>query len=111
MNGNSSKQYLNITVSNIPPTLGGNLALTNNVVSPVGTVFKILVNTSGSPINVTFAGLPEGTLITSGGNTFRISYLGIPNPNVTLTVGVPPPTVTKSFAPTAIAVNCSCTRT
>jgi autotransporter-associated beta strand protein len=61
----------------------------------VGDVFTIIENTSTNPIGGTFAGLPEGTVLTASnrfaglpGREFRISYTGGDGNDVTLTVPV-----------------------
>ena len=86
----------------------GNVAITNSgllvsVIPPMtfitGTVFDIV--TFVGALTGTFTGLPEGATFTSGGNTFRISYVNTPK-TVTLTVitqPLQPPTYTKTFSP------------
>ncbi len=74
-------------VSNGPISLGGatlSLALNSLPVqqgqSPYrpmpGDTLTIIQNNSGSPVNGTFAGLPEGAVITIGGSAFTIHYHG-----------------------------------
>jgi autotransporter-associated beta strand protein len=53
-----------------------NLSLGSSFNPSIGTNFDILVNNGGSLITGTFEGLPEGSIITSGSNSFKISYLG-----------------------------------
>ena len=43
---------------------------------PMGTSYTIINNTGGTPINGTFQGLPEMSLISAGGYDFRITYKG-----------------------------------
>ncbi len=58
-------------------------------VPAVGTVFTLISNGGGSPVRGTFAGLPEGSLVTLDGGTFQISYVGgASGQDVTLTVEV-----------------------
>jgi hypothetical protein len=53
-----------------------NLSLGTGFFPTVGTLFDILVNTSGSPITGTFAGLPQGASFFVTGQLFSISYAG-----------------------------------
>jgi len=64
-------------------TLAGSLQVTvpASFTASVGMVLGLINNLSSSPINGTFASLPEGTLISVGGWTFSISYLGILDPD------------------------------
>ena len=56
-----------------------------------GETFTILHNTSGSAISGTFAGLANGSLVTSAGNDFVISYQGgATGQDVVLTAVSPP---------------------
>lgn len=81
INSASVLSYTKMVVNNSAITLAGNLVVSNNFVSSVGTVFEI-INGQGATLTGTFAGLPEGATIAAGGQTFTISYL---NNNVTLT--------------------------
>jgi len=69
------------------------LTLSNQASDPVYSTIRILDNQGAAPISGTFAGLPEGAYLASGGSEFRITYLGAGGNDVTLTV-VPPPSVT-----------------
>ena len=51
-----------------------------------GDTFVILDNQNASPINGTFAGLPEGTVFTTNGIGFRITYVGGNGNDVALTL-------------------------
>jgi hypothetical protein len=53
---------------------------------PVGTVFTLINNTSGSPIAGQFSNLANGLLLTSNGNTFKVSYTGGTGNDLTLKV-------------------------
>jgi autotransporter-associated beta strand protein len=67
-----------------------------------GDVLEIIDNQTASPILGTFAGLDEGAVITAGGSSFVISYVGGDGNDVTLSVVVPTTTVvTSSLNPTA----------
>jgi autotransporter-associated beta strand protein len=56
-----------------------------HVLSP-GTVFTVLENTAATPIAGNFINLPDASLITANGNTFRASYEGGDWNDLTLTV-------------------------
>ncbi len=61
-----------------------NVKLNNPVLAPIsiagtlaeGTNYTIIDNTGTSPINGIFKDLPEMSLVTIGGNNFRITYIG-----------------------------------
>ncbi len=53
---------------------------------PVGSVFTIINNTSASPIAGRFSNLANGLLLTSNGNTFKVSYTGGTGNDLTLKV-------------------------
>lgn len=57
-------------------TLGGvlNLSLPNGFVPPVGHVFTLIDNAGTNDVAGTFAGWPEGAVMTLNGRPFRISY-------------------------------------
>jgi hypothetical protein len=72
---------------------GGDVALNGATLSlnlgadytPAAGDTLTLINNGGSnPVTGTFAGLPEGHLLTLGGSTFRISYVGGDGNDVTL---------------------------
>jgi len=74
-------------------TLGGTLhpSLINGFMPLPGSQFVIIDNRGSLPINGTFTGLPEGSLITLGIHQFRISYIGGNGNDVTLSsVNTPP---------------------
>jgi hypothetical protein len=81
----------------------GNSTLVVNVPTPLpasGNVHSIIRNSGSSPVNGTFAGLPEGAAFVSGGYAFRISYHGgNSGKDVTLTVGAPPTQTSLSSLP------------
>ena len=52
----------------------------------VGTVFTVINNTSASPIAGAFSNLTDGSIFTSNGNTFLVSYEGGTGNDLTLTV-------------------------
>jgi autotransporter-associated beta strand protein len=51
-----------------------------------GTVFTAINNISANPITGTFANLPDGSTLSSGGNTFRANYHGGTGNDLVLTV-------------------------
>jgi autotransporter-associated beta strand protein len=53
---------------------------------PIGTVFTVIKNTSATPIAGTFSNLPDGSVFTSNGNTYQVSYEGGTGNDLTLTV-------------------------
>ncbi len=117
INGTAILQYSKVTVNVAPITLGGSLAVTNNLgAAPLGTVFTIILNQSGSPVAGTFAGLPEGATFVAGGQTFRVSYVGGGGRDVTLTAvsAAPAPTtttVTSSPNPSSLGQSVTFTAT
>ncbi|MCS6850436.1 MAG: autotransporter-associated beta strand repeat-containing protein, partial [Gemmataceae bacterium] len=69
----------------------GNATLTGTLgFSPaVGDTFTIINNDGTDPVNGTFAGLPEGALVTIGNRRFKISYVGGTGNDVVLTARKP----------------------
>jgi autotransporter-associated beta strand protein len=53
---------------------------------PIGTVFTIINNTSGTPIAGTFSNLHDGSTFTSNGNAYQVSYEGGDGNDLTMTV-------------------------
>jgi hypothetical protein len=49
------------------------VAAANKTLTP-GKVFVIISNTAATPINGTFANLPDGSTFTVGPNTFQVIY-------------------------------------
>ena len=64
-------------------SLGGTL-LVDLTGIPAGQVFTIIQNPAATPVSGIFAGNPEGSTLTSGGRTFRLSYAGGDGNDVTL---------------------------
>lgn len=78
--------------------LGGELTLTVTGVFPPGQPYLIIDNDGTDPIIGTLDGLPEGALVASGGQVFRISYQGGSGNDLTLTAVAAPavPTLTDA---------------
>lgn len=76
-------------------TLGGAAlnVVTSGPFGVPGEVTVLIVNDGVDPVQGTFAGLPEGSLITSNGRRFAISYRGGDGNDVVL-VELPPPATT-----------------
>jgi hypothetical protein len=53
---------------------------------PAGLVSMAIDNTSATPIAGTFSNLPDGAIVTVGGNNFQASYEGGDGNDLTLTV-------------------------
>jgi len=66
------------------------LRVNYNYAGTPGDTFLILDNQNASPINGTFAGLPEGAVFTTNGIAFRITYQGGTGNDVALTLLAPP---------------------
>jgi hypothetical protein len=99
---NAGTQFSQLAV-NGNLTLSGPLNLSNKFGATVGSQFTIINNTGTAPITGTFAGLSEGSTISSGGQNFTISFMGGPNHNsVVLTAASAPvlPTSSANSLPT-----------
>jgi autotransporter-associated beta strand protein len=82
---NSSTQIDRVTVGG-PITLAGTLELSVTSTNlPVASTFLIVNDSNGGAISGTFAGLPENSILTAGGYSFRISYVGNTGNDVVLT--------------------------
>jgi hypothetical protein len=57
-----------------------------NTTLPPGMVLTVISNTWGGPITGTFSNLPDGAIVTIGGNTFQANYEGGDGNDLTLTV-------------------------
>lgn len=62
------------------------IQLSNIDTAPVGTVYTLIRTVSANPIFGTFGNLPDGDIVTVGGNTFQVSYEGGDGNDLTLTV-------------------------
>ncbi len=79
----SKATALGVTItSNVPFTFVD----TGTGTLAIGTVFTVINNTSANPILGTFSNLPDGSVFTSNGNNFQVSYTGGTGNDMTLTV-------------------------
>jgi autotransporter-associated beta strand protein len=79
----SEATALGVTItSNVPFTFVD----TGTGTLATGTVFTVINNTSSSPISGTFSNLSAGSVFTSNGNNFQVSYTGGDGNDLTLTV-------------------------
>ena len=79
-------------------SLDGALDVTLGYSAGVGTAFLVFDNDGTDPIVGSFAGLPEASTFSAGGQRLRISYVGGTGNDVTQTVvpaDVTPPTITS----------------
>lgn len=77
---------------------GGALSVSLGYLAPVGTVFTILSNGEGGGVTGTFAGLPNGATLVSGGETLQIAYgVGAQSSDITLTVTSLTPVALQEF--------------
>ena len=81
-------QYDQIVVGPSGTVVLGNaiLSLSSTFAGSAGAVFVIIDNQSLSSVIGTFAGLPEGAVVSAGGQAYKISYAGGTGNDVTLTV-------------------------
>ena len=107
LNGTTAgTQYDRLNASGTTTLNSATLSVTLGFSAPAGTTFTIVTNAAG-----TFAGLPQGATISSGGQQLQISYIGgdgndvgVDRPltttiTITATAAPPPPTPTP-FPPT-----------
>jgi hypothetical protein len=66
--------------------LGGKLIVNSTIQPPTGTSFTLVKNNGALPVSGTFANLPEGSLISVNGVSYRLSYVGNGQRDVTMTV-------------------------
>ena len=79
----SKATVLGVTInSNVPFTFVD----TGTGTLATGTVFTVINNTSANPIFGTFSNLADGSVFTSNGNNFQVSYEGGTGNDLTLTV-------------------------
>ena len=86
--GSPGVNYSQVDASGTVNLTGSTLNLVLNHKASLSGSFDILENTSGNAIVGTFNGLPAGSMITSGGYQFYISYTGgASGRDVVLTIG------------------------
>ena len=98
--GAGSGQFGQVAV-NGDVSLSGALSINLGTFAPaLGTQFEIIDNEGADPVAGTFAGLPEGAILTADGQTFTITYQGGDGNDVVLTRSnvQTTPTVTASDA-------------
>ncbi len=82
--GNASRiNAVGVTINN-----GANFTFVESGMGTLapGTVLMVISNISASPFAGTFANLPDGSTLTSNGNTFKVNYQGNDGNDLTLTV-------------------------
>ena len=86
-------QYDQLNVTGLVTLTGSNLVITVGGTITVGQQLTIINNDGSDAVVGMFAGLPEGATVTSGGDTFSITYVGGTGNDVVLTplVVVPEP--------------------
>ena len=86
-------QYDQLNVTGLVTLTGSNLVITVGGTITVGQQLTIINNDGSDAVVGMFAGLPEGATVTSGGDTFSITYTGGTGNDVVLTplVVVPEP--------------------
>jgi hypothetical protein len=90
--GNAARLAVNPPTSSID--VAGSVALGNATLDlqnvggrmTAGAVLTLISNDGVDPIAGTLMGLPEGSVVNSGGQSFRVSYFGGSGNDVTLTV-------------------------
>jgi hypothetical protein len=90
-----STGFANLHVTGTVNLGGAALQLFTTGLSP-GTQFIFIENDGTDPIVGTFAGLPEGAIITDSSGSYRISYVAGTGNDVALTVVVPTTTTLSS---------------
>jgi hypothetical protein len=109
INGTNSGVYSYIQVTDSPiggtgaVVLGGHLVVSSPFAPPIGTLFYVVDNHGTNTVSGTFAGLPEGSIITANNSSYAISYHGGDGNDVTLTA-VPPSPAIPAFDARAIVM-------
>ena len=94
--------YSQLAVGGAVNLNGAALQLTVGYSPATGDKLTVLDKTGAGAVNGTFAGLPEGALVTASGHSFSISYVGGTGNDVVLTA-LAPTTTTVVAAPTSAA--------
>ncbi|WP_435009178.1 autotransporter-associated beta strand repeat-containing protein [Tundrisphaera lichenicola] len=96
----AGSQYDQTIVSGTVSLNGATLIVLPGFTPSVGDTFTIINNDGNDPVSGTFAGLPEGSSLSMGGQTFLISYVGGDGNDVVLTATVATTTQVSSNATT-----------
>jgi autotransporter-associated beta strand protein len=78
---------------------GANLNINLGFTPSFGDSFTLIANDGTDPVQGTFSGLPEGSVLTIGGQTFLLTYAGGPDHNSVVLTDKGTPTVTVDAAP------------
>src|SRR5262249_34983190 len=78
---------------------GANLNVNLGFTPSFGDFFTLIANDGTDPVQGTFSGLPEGSVLSIGGQTFQLTYTGGPNQNSLVLTDQGTPTVTADTAP------------
>ena len=116
ISGSAAGQFGRINVTGAVNLGGATFSLAaSGTPYPAGTTFTIIDNDAADAITGTFAGLAEGATVTSGGQSFAISYAGGSGNDVVLTAqAITTPTTTtlaSSANPSASGQNVTFTAT
>jgi fibronectin-binding autotransporter adhesin len=91
--------YDQLSVTGTVNLTGSRLSGTMGFSPPAGATFTIINNDGSDAIVGTFAGLPEGSPVVLGGQSFTISYVGGSGNDVVLGVAKPNLTLSNTVAP------------
>ncbi len=84
VNGTSTSLYDQLLVTGVVSLANCTLQVNSLPSVPVGTTFIIINNDGTDPVSGTFNGLAENSLLSAGGQKFRIHYAGGTGNDVTL---------------------------
>jgi hypothetical protein len=90
LNGPTAGTEYDQVVAQYPIHLDAQLVVRPGRAAAPGDTFVIINNLFTQPVQGVFAGLPEGAVLTAGGQDFQISYVGGTGNDVTLTRLAPP---------------------
>ncbi|ESQ87280.1 hypothetical protein ABAC460_19855 [Asticcacaulis sp. AC460] len=88
-------QYDQISVTGAVDLTGANLYFNVGFTATIGDSFVLIANDGTDAITGTLASLAEGTLLSEGGRTFQLSYIGGTGNDLTATVVNPAPAFTS----------------
>ncbi len=106
INGRVIGQYSEASVSGASAgiTLAGNLSVTSSTFLPPNSVLTILNTANGATITGTFAGVPDGGVVSSGVQSYLVNYTSSAVTLTTLSGAAAPPSLTKTFGKSSIQV-------